>query len=132
MGTKGGESMSVEKPTPEEIQAKEKTMRAEKRRLKSLLEDLTDNKKKAAEGLIDECAFMRATLKEYRQYITNEGLIDIMPQGDYSIKREHPAVRSYNTMVQKYAAVCKQLFDMLPSKPVVPDDDDFDAFRKAK
>lgn len=124
--------MSVEKPTPEEIKVKDKTIRAEKRRLKSLLEDLEENKKKAAEGLIDECAFMRATLKQYREYITNEGLIDIMPQGDYSIKREHPAVRSYNTMVQKYAAVCKQLFDMLPTKPALPEDDDFDAFRKAK
>lgn len=124
--------MSVEKPTQEEIKAKDKIIRAEKRRLKSLLEDLPENKKKAAEGLIDECAFMRATLKQYRDYITEEGLIDIMPQGDYSIKREHPAVRSYSTMVQKYATVCKQLFDMLPSKTVVPDDDDFDEFRKAK
>lgn len=124
--------MSVEKPTQEEIQAKDKMIRAEKRRLKSLLEDLTENRKKAAEGLIDECAFMRATLKQYRDYITEEGLIDIMPQGDYSIKREHPAVRSYSTMVQKYATVCKQLFDMLPPKSTVPDDDGFDDFRKAK
>lgn len=124
--------MSVEKPTTEEIKAKDKTIRAEKRRLKVLLEGLEENKKKAAEGLIDECAFMRATLKQYREYITNEGLIDVMPQGEYSIKREHPAVRSYNTMVQKYATVCKQLFDMLPTKPAVPEDDDFDNFRKAK
>lgn len=124
--------MSVEKPTPEEIEAKEKLIRSEKRRLKSLLGDLPENKKKAAEGLIDECAFMRATLKQYREYITTEGLIDIMPQGDYSIKREHPAVRSYSTLVQKYATVCKQLFDMLPTKVAVPDVDDFDEFRASK
>ena len=124
--------MSVEKPTEEEIKAKERVVRAEKRRLKSLLEDLPENKKKAAEGLIDECAWMRATLKQYREYITTVGLIDVMPQGNYSIKREHPAVRSYSTMVQKYAAVCKQLFDMLPSKVPIPDDDDFDEFRKLK
>lgn len=124
--------MSVEKPTQEEIQAKDKMIRAEKRRLKSLLGDLPENKIKAAEGLIDECAFMRATLKQYRDYITTEGLIDVMPQGDYSIKREHPAVRSYSTMVQKYATVCKQLFDMLPQKTPIPDDDDFDNFRKSK
>lgn len=123
--------MSVEKPTQDEISAKDKIIRAEKRRLKSLLEDLTENKKKAAEGLIDECAFMRATLKQYRDYITAEGLIDVMPQGDYSIKREHPAVRSYSTMVQKYATVCKQLFDMLPTKIAAPDDD-FDSFRQSK
>lgn len=124
--------MSIERLTQDEIKAKDKMIRAEKRRLKSLLEDLEENKKKAAEGLIDECAFMRATLKQYREYITTEGLIDIMPQGEYSIKREHPAVRSYNTMVQKYAAVCKQLFDMLPTKVAQPEDDDFETFRKAK
>lgn len=124
--------MSVEKPTPEEIKAKDKMIRAEKRRLKSLLEELDENKKKAAEGLIDECAFMRATLKQYREYITLEGLIDVMPQGAYSVKREHPAVRSYSTIIQKYAAVCKQLFDMLPTKPILPEGDDFDAFRKSK
>lgn len=85
--------MSVEKPTQDEILAKDKVIKAEKRRLKSLLEDLTENKKKAAEGLIDECAFMRATLKQYRDYITAEGLIDVMPQGDYSMKGSFYAQR---------------------------------------
>ena len=124
--------MSMEKPTEDEIKAKDKMIRAEKRRLKTLLEKLDENKKKAAEGLIDECAFMRATLKQYREYINEEGLIDIMPQGSYSIKREHPAVHSYSTLIQKYVIVVKQLFDMLPDKPIIPEGDDFDEFCKAK
>jgi hypothetical protein len=124
--------MSIESPTPEEIAAKDKTIRTERRRLKKLLEDLDEGKKKAADGLIDECAFMRATLIQYRECITTEGLIDIMSQGDYTIKREHPAVRSYVTMIQKYASVCKQLFDMLPARPQLPEVDDFDEFRKSK
>lgn len=124
--------MSIERPTPEEIEAKEKMTRKEKRRLKSLLEDLEESKQKAADGLIDECAFMRATLSQYREYITEEGLIDVMQQGTYAIKREHPAVRSYNTMVQKYSAVCKMLFDMLPTKPILTEEDGFDAFRMEK
>ena len=124
--------MSIESPTPEEIQAKDKMIRAEKRKLKKLLADLDDDKKKAAEGLIDECSFMRATLIQYREYITTEGLIDVMQQGSYTVKREHPAIRSYSTMIQKYASACKQLFDMLPAKPIIPESDDFDDFRKAK
>ncbi len=122
--------MSLEKPTPEEIKAKDKLIKAEKRRLKTLLQDLDENKQKAAEGLIDECAFMRATLKQYREYINVEGIIDIMAQGSYSVKREHPAVRSYSTMIQKYSAVCKQLFEMLPAKVEIPEQDDFEDFRK--
>jgi hypothetical protein len=123
--------LSIERPTPEEIKAKDRLIRAERRRIIKLLADLGEDRKKAAEGLIDECAFMRATLKTLREYISTEGLIDVMSQGSYSVKREHPAVRSYNTMIQKYAAVCKQLLDMLPSKPL-PEGDDFDDFRKAK
>jgi hypothetical protein len=104
--------------------AKLRMVRAEKKRLKTLLLDLAEDKKKAAEGLIDECAFMRATLKQLRDYIDANGVIDEMQQGDYSILRESPAVRTYNTMVQKYSAVCKQLFDMLPNKGNLPPADD--------
>ncbi len=113
--------------------AKLRMVRAEKKRLKTLLLDLAEDKKKAAEGLIDECAFMRATLKQLRDYIDANGVIDEMQQGDYSILRESPAVRTYNTMVQKYSAVCKQLFDMLPNKGNLPPaDDEFEKFRQSK
>lgn len=112
--------------------AKAKMVKAEKKRLNALLVDLAEDKKKAAEGLIDESSFMRATLKQLREYIDANGVIDEMQQGDYSILRESPAVRTYNTMVQKYAAVCKQLFDMIPSKGIVQPDDDFEKFRNSK
>lgn len=119
--------------TKEAKQSKSKMVKAEKKRLNTLLLELAENKKKAAEGLIDECAFMRATLKQLRDYIDDNGCIDEMQQGEYSILRESPAVRTYNTMVQKYSAVCKQLFDMLPSKVIPPAvDDGFDTYRASK
>jgi hypothetical protein len=119
--------------SPEAKAQKEKLIRTEKARLKKLLADLDGNKKKAAEGLIDECAFMRATLKQLREFIDAKGFVDEMQQGSYSIVRESPAMRTYNTMIQKYAAVCKQLFDMLPNKAVAPlVDDEFDKFRNSK
>lgn len=112
--------------------AKARMVKAEKKRLNVLLADLAEDKKKAAEGLIDESSFMRATLKQLREYIDANGVIDEMQQGDYSILRESPAVRTYNTMVQKYAAVCKQLFDMIPSKGNLQPDDEFEKFRNSK
>ena len=52
-----------------------------------------------------------------------------MPQGDYSILREHPALKSYNTMVQRYAAVLKQLTDLLPKEEQkAVEDDGFEKF----
>lgn len=116
----------------EDKEKKQRDIRTEKKRLNTLLTDLTQDKKKAAEGLIDECAFMRATLKQLRNYIDKHGILDEMAQGSYSITRESPAVRTYNTMVQKYSAVCKQLFDMLPVKKPEAADDGFDDFRTIK
>ena len=119
--------------SPEAKKEKVNQINAERRRLNTLLAELDENKKKAAEGLIDECAFMRATLKQLRAFIDDNGFIDDMQQGDYSILRESPAVRTYNTMIQKYAALCKQLFDMLPNKGNTPlGDDEFEKFRNSK
>lgn len=119
--------------TEEAKKEKLKLIKAEKKRFLQILKDLDENKKKAAQGLIDECAFMRATLKQLRDYIDSSGCIDEMQQGEYSILRESPAVRTYNVMIQKYASVCKQLFDMLPSKTAaLIIDDGFDSFRAYK
>jgi hypothetical protein len=30
--------------------------------------------------------------------------------------REHPAAKTYNTMVRNYTSVCKALFDLLPEE----------------
>lgn len=124
------EPVNFEKEVPKK--EKIKLIRAEKKRLKILLSELPEEKKKAAEGLIDECAFMRATLKELREYIDENGLIDEMPQGEYNILRESPAVKSYNTMIQKYTAVCKLLFDIVPTKAAIENEDDFEEFRSFK
>jgi len=51
-----------------------------------------------------------------------------MPQGSYSILREHPAVKTYNTMIQRYTTVIKQLADLLPKELPKEDDDGFESF----
>lgn len=93
---------------------KEKTIKKEIVKLKKLFKALPKDKLKAAEGLINEAAFMRATLAEARETIDNEGILDWFEQGPNAYYREHPATKVYNTMIQRYATVCKQLFDMIP------------------
>src|SRR5690606_35470711 len=107
---------------------KEKRIEAEKERLKNILSDLPQEKMDIAEGLIDEVAFIRATLKDLKDDINENGPIDEMPQGEYSILRESPAVKTYNTMVQRYNAIYKELFSLLPKGVVVEDEDEFDKF----
>lgn|SRR5699024_4023388 len=107
---------------------KEKRINDEKTRLTDIISGLPDERQSIAEGLIDEIAFMRATLKDLKDDINANGAVDEMPQGDYSIMRESPAVKTYNTMVQRYNGSCKELFSLLPKETVNDIDSEFDDF----
>ena len=93
---------------------KEKQIMKEMLRLKRLFKNLPKDKMKAADGLIQEAAFMKVTLEETRYVIDQEGILEKFEQGAQKFLREHPATKVYNTMIQRYATVCKQLFDMIP------------------
>lgn len=69
----------------------------EKRRLKRIFKDIEGNKQKVVEGLLDDAAFMRVTLIDIKKDISVSGVIDELQQGDYTIIREHPNVKVYNT-----------------------------------
>lgn len=107
---------------------KDKLVKKEVTRLKKILKDIDKNKKDSAEGLIQEASFMRATLQELKELIDSNGPIDEMQQGEYSILREHPALKAYNTMIQRYTTVCKELFNLLPKEIQKDVSDGFDEF----
>lgn len=93
---------------------KEKQIKKEMLKLKRLFKNLPRDKQRAAEGLIQEAAFMRVTLEETRYIIDQEGILEHFEQGAQKFLREHPATKVYNSMINRYATVCKQLFDMIP------------------
>ncbi len=93
---------------------KAKRIKREISRLRKLYKELSKDKQAAAEGLIQEAAFMRATLEEARAIIDREGILELFEQGEQKFQREHPATKVYNTMINRYAGVCKQLIDLLP------------------
>lgn len=110
---------------------KEEKIKKEENRLKRIFKDIDEKKKKVAEGLISESAFMRITLQELKEQINEFGTIDEMCQGDYTIIREHPAVKIYNTMIQRYTNLSDKLISLLP-KEVAVVDDGFDDFLNSK
>lgn len=93
---------------------KELQIKREISKLRKLYKNLPQDKKKVIEGLIQEAAFMKVTLEEARHVIDQEGILETFEQGAQKFLREHPATKVYNTMIQRYATVCKQLFDMIP------------------
>ena len=102
-------------------------------RLTNLFKDIDTNKRLTAKGLIEEASFMKATLQELKVMIDEDGPIDEMPQGEYSILREHPALKSYNTMVQRYTNIINQLTNLHPKEDIKKEvDDGFDDFLKKR
>lgn len=107
---------------------KEKMIKNEIVRLTKIFKETEKNKRLTTKGLIEEAAFMKATLKELKASIDESGPIDEMQQGDYSILREHPALKAYNTMVQRYTTVIKELTNLLPKEQTKELSDGFDEF----
>jgi len=108
---------------------KDEKIDKEIKRLKDIYKEIDQRKTKTLEGLIQECAFMRITLEELRKNINETGVIDEMPQGDYTILRESPYVKTYHTMIQRYTTANEKLLGLLPKvEKDPPKNDGFDDF----
>lgn len=106
------------KPELTPQQEKEKRIRSELTKLRRLYRELPKDEKILLEKLGQEAAFMSATLEDLKEVVNRDGVVTSMPQGDYSIDRENPALRSYNAVIQRYNTTIKQIFDMLGKTPV--------------
>lgn len=94
-------------------------------KLRRLLRNIPDERRKAAEGLMQRVAFMEVTLEDLEADINEHGTIERFSQTEgIEYDRERPAARIYNTTFRNYANACKQLFDLLPEgeKPKVEDE----------
>ena len=130
----GGEPVdSAEEKQPDNLrlytpEVKARKTKREIRRLRKLLAEIPPDKLKAAEGLIQEAAFMRLTLDETRHIIDREGVLENFEQGSQRFIREHPATKVYGTLINRYTVVCKSLADLIPGKPSPKDGDPLAAF----
>lgn len=103
---------------------KEKRIKKEMSRLKKLCADLSDNKKSALEGLIQELSFMKATLEECREEVNSKGVIILFEQGAQKMMVENPASKVYNTMINRYTTAYKQVIDVIPDGATAKEEQD--------
>ena len=87
----------------------------EQNRIKKLYKNLPKDKLEIAKKLIERAAYMLVSLEEMEAKIDSDGLVVVMPQGNYEIERAHPLLQPYNAMVKNYNATIKQLDDLLPN-----------------
>lgn len=110
--------------------SKDDIIKSEKRKLAGIYSKLDTKTKKSVESLIEEAAFMAASLYELRQEINEKGYTEEYQNGanQKGIKKRSE-VEVYNTMVKNHMAVIKQLTDLLPKrKETGQDGDGFEDF----
>ena len=94
---------------------KEELISAEIRKLKRIFKNLDKDAKTFAEKLIKKAAFMDVTLEELQRKVADEGTIVTAVNGNgFEVTMEHPALKTYNTMIKNYIQTMKQLADFLP------------------
>jgi hypothetical protein len=96
---------------------KEKRIKAESRRVRRIFDTIPhlDEKKRVLyDDLLNNIAFMRVSMEEAKELINEHGVCEPYTSGNNTFLREHPAVKVFTTLSQRYLATIKQLVDMLP------------------
>lgn len=112
----------------------EQRIEAEYRKLKKVLDPKEGAAvKKIGEDLMRRAAFMKITLEDLEVKIQDEGCVCEYKNGanQYGTKKS-PEVDVYNTMSKNYAAVIRQICDLLPERKAAIQDDGFDAFEQLR
>ena len=78
-----------------------------------ILLKVPDDKRVIARKLITELTFMEQTLENLRIKIRADGETEAFKQGKQDFLRESPALKAYNTTVQRYSVMYRQLTDLM-------------------
>ena len=131
--TKKSSACAAKKESVQEIKtrAQRKALYdAERSRLAACLDIFPEKKRDLAERLIDDIAFMGVTMRECRETIQRDGIIDTYQNGEnQSGTKKSAAVEVYDKLANSRLRCIKQLSDMLPE--VKSDADDPGAMLRA-
>ena len=113
--------------------SKDEILSKEKKKLDGIYSKLEDKTKKSVSSLIDNAAFMAASLYDLRKIINEKGYVEEYQNGQNQkgIKK-CSEVEIYNTMIKNYMSCIKQLTDLLPKQKEKEPDDGFDDFVNAR
>lgn len=97
---------------------KKLTTSANMRKVKKLLDEIPEEKKPIGLELYNELLFMQNTLNDLKEQVLTEGAVDMFKQGRQEFLREHPALKAYMTLLQRYSQIYKQFIELLPVSEV--------------
>ena len=111
-----GEESGVKGMAAKKEKTKEQRIKSEKSRLKKIFKDLDENKKNLVTPLIEKAAFMSVELDDLQEIIEQDGWTSEYKNGEnqYGTKKS-PEADTYIALSKNYAAVIKQLTDLVPA-----------------
>lgn len=113
-----------------EVLIKEDRIKAERAKLNAIYSKLENKTKKSVSSLVDEAAFMAASLYELREIINEKGYTEEYQNGENQRgTKKCSEVEIYIQLSKNYMAIIKQLTDLLPKDAMnKPKGDGFDDF----
>lgn len=94
---------------------KDKRIKAEIQKLRKIFKNIPEDKNRIVEKLIDNAAFMAATLEDLQDTMNENGYVSTYQNGENQWgTKKSPEADLYNTMIKNYSSVIKQLTDLLP------------------
>lgn len=95
---------------------RDKETKKEYKRLKKTFSDLEGRQLETALDLCDELASLKVEMKVLKSQYEENGSVDEMPQGDYSILRTSPYFTNYLNAAKTYSSLYKQILDLYPKE----------------
>ncbi len=86
---------------------------AMKKEYREILNKIPEDKQTIGRKLIEELVFMEATLQTLKERIGQDGVVEDFSQGKQNFLRESPALKAYNTTVQRYSVMYRQLTELI-------------------
>ena len=84
------------------------------KKINAKIDSLPPERKVIAKRISKELTFLRDTLVKLKKEVEEHGVI---VEGVRGGKYENPALKSYNTTLQRYSVLYKQLDDLFPRQP---------------
>lgn len=133
-----GENKALQQPPTEaEQKAKIKRIKAEVTRLWSCLDGLPDETKAVLDGLVNEAAYMRITLEDWKSELDQTGWVELFQQSEKvnPYQKKKPMAEMYLNLNPNYQKIMGKLADYMPKGEAGgknDDDDGFDEFLNKK
>lgn len=95
--------------------ARKKVKKEDISEFEKIIEYIDENSKPVAKNLLDRLKFMNGTLMQLEEQIKSEGAVIKGLNGNgFETVTEHPAQKSYNTMIGRYNALIKTFMELIP------------------